>query len=298
MVQMRRHTLRPDQVHRLRHEGEAAASRYPALLAEAERIATSVMHGTHGRRRPGSGETFWEYRHHQREDGAAAIDWRRSAMSDQLFVRETEWEAANAIYLWRDGSEGMALGSGQRSCKRDRAAVCLIALASLLVRGGERIGVLGETGPARSSRKALEICSHSLVMGPGAAGVVEAPDMPRHARIVLASDFLQPVETWQVRLAGLKALNAKGILLRIIDPAEEDFPFKGRTRFQDPGAADDLLFGRAEAAREDYQALWADHGLALREMARKSGFTLIEHRTDRPATQAVMALYQAISGQV
>ena len=111
--------------------------------------------------------------------------------------------------------------------------------------------------------------------------------MPRHARLVLASDFLQPIETWQSRLSALKALNCHGIMLRIIDPAEEDFPFKGRTRFQDPGLRDDLLFGRAESAREDYQELWRDHSSAL---------TLIEHRTDRPATQAVMALYQAISG--
>jgi len=91
----------------LRREAEQAASRFPALLAEAEQVAASIAHGVHGRRRAGSGETFWEYRHHRPEDGARAVDWRRSARGDHFYVRETEWEAANAVYLWRDGSAGM-----------------------------------------------------------------------------------------------------------------------------------------------------------------------------------------------
>lgn len=298
MVQIHSHKIRSGLDRSLRHKGEDAAARYPALLSEAERIAASVIHGTHGRRQPGSGETFWEYRHHQKEDSAASIDWRRSARSDQYFVRETEWEAANAVYLWRDGQPGMALGSDKAQSKRDRAAVCLIAMASLLIRGGERISVLGETGPARSGRKALEICSYTLAMGKGAPASVEAPDLPRHSRVILASDFLEPPETWSARLGALKTTGAQGVLLRMIDPAEDDFPFAGRTLFKDPETRGDLLLGRAEQARDTYRTLWDDHGQTLARMARQHGFTLITHRTDRPATQAVMSLYQAISGLV
>ncbi|MFP4519766.1 MAG: DUF58 domain-containing protein, partial [Oceanicaulis sp.] len=154
------------QFSTLRRSAEAAASRFPALLAEAERIAASVAHGVHGRRKPGAGETFWEYRHHRPEDGAAGVDWRRSGRGDQLFVRETEWEAANAVLLWRDGAPGMSAGSPGLSSKRDRAAVCLMATASLLVRGGERIAALGETGRARMGRAGLELTGRALADGP------------------------------------------------------------------------------------------------------------------------------------
>lgn len=289
---------RPDsaKTETLRREAETAASRFPALLAEAGHIAASVVHGTHGRRRPGTGETFWEYRHYRHEDAASVIDWRRSARGDQLFVRETEWEAANAVYLWRDGSPGMALGSPGLALKRDRAAVCLMALASLLGQGGERIAALGETGRARSGRTGLELTMHALAEGPGAPRSVEAPDLPRHARVVLASDFLDPAETWAARLSALTAAGAEGVLLRIVDPAEEDFPFTGRTRFKDPARGGDLVFGRAESARDAYRRLWSEQGEAIQALARRAGFTLITHRSDRPASSAVLALYQAVAG--
>jgi len=281
----------------LRRDAEAAAARFPALLAQAERIAASVAHGVHGRRRAGSGETFWEYRHHRPEDGARGVDWRRSARGDHLFVRETEWEAANAVHLWRDGGAGMEAGSRGLPSKRDRAAVCLIALASLLVRGGERIAALGETGRARSGRVGLDLAGRALADGPGAVRHVEAPDLPRHARVVLAGDFLDPPETWGARLSALTGAGAGGALLRIVDPAEEDFPFEGRTRFKPAGGGGPLLFGRAQDARTAYRRAWAEHGAALGAIARRAGFQLVTHRTDRPAASAVLALYLAIAGE-
>ncbi|PWE16726.1 DUF58 domain-containing protein [Marinicauda salina] len=283
---------------RLRHEAERAAAALPPLLAEAERIAASVAHGVHGRRKPGTGETFWEYRRYSHEDPASSIDWRRSARGDHLFVRETEWEAANAVFLWRDGSPGMALGSPGLPTKRDRAAVCLIAIAALLSRGGERVAALGETGRARSGRTGLEIAAAALAQGPGDPVSVEAPALPRHARVVLASDFLDPPETWAARLKRLSEAGAQGALLRIVDPAEEDFPFEGRTRFLSPGGGgESLLFGRAESAREAYHEVWRRHGAALEDVARTAGWTLITHRTDRPAASAVLALHQSLAGE-
>ncbi len=280
----------------LRLEAERAAAGLPALLAEADRIASSVAFGVHGRRAPGAGETFWEYRRHRREDGAAAVDWRRSAKGDELFVRETEWEAANAVLLWRDGRANMAPASSRElRSKRDAAAVCLIALASLLHRGGERLAVIGETGPARPGKPAFERVAAALANGPGETEAVEAPDLPSHARVVLASDFLDPPETWAARLDALAARRAGGALLRIVDPSEEDFPFQGRTRFEAPGGADGLLFGRAEEARKAYRERWAEHGEALARLARRRGWRLVTHRTDKPAASAVMALHQALA---
>ncbi len=281
----------------LRREAEQAAARFPALMAQAERIAASVALGAHGRRRAGTGETFWEYRRHRPEDGATAVDWRRSARGDQLFVRETEWEAANAVHLWRDGAPGMQAGSPRLQTKQDRAAVCLMAVASLLVRGGERIAALGETGRARSGKVGLEQVGRALADGRGAASDVEAPDLPRHSRVVLASDFIDPPETWERRLAAFNSLQARGVLLRIIDPSEEDFPFEGRTRFTPPAGGDPMLFGKAEEARKAYGDIWSRHGGQLRALARRAGWRLITHRTDRPAAAAVLALHQALSGE-
>ena len=129
---------------RLRQRAEQLAGTLPPLLAKAERVASTLAQGVHGRRRVGTGETFWQFRRYQTGDAAQQIDWRQSAKSQKLFVREHEWEAAQSVWLWRDGSASMRYRSEPALAeKRERASLLLLALASLLVRGGERIALLG-----------------------------------------------------------------------------------------------------------------------------------------------------------
>ena len=83
-------TLAPD----LRARAEALGQTLPPLLAAAEHLAATVTLGEHGRRRPGMGDDFWQYRPARAGDALRLIDWRRSARSDQAFVQEREWQAA------------------------------------------------------------------------------------------------------------------------------------------------------------------------------------------------------------
>jgi uncharacterized protein (DUF58 family) len=90
-----------------RHETDAAlnlAGRMPRLVLEARRVAATLSHGIHGRRRSGIGETFWQFRPFVTGEAAQRVDWRRSARDDRLYVREREWEAAQNVWLWIDRS--------------------------------------------------------------------------------------------------------------------------------------------------------------------------------------------------
>src|SRR5712672_4009089 len=83
------------------------AARVPRLILEARRVASTVIHGLHGRRRAGSGENFWQFRRFMSGEPAARVDWRRSARDDHLYVREHDWEAAHTVWLWPDRSPSM-----------------------------------------------------------------------------------------------------------------------------------------------------------------------------------------------
>src|SRR6185312_2640732 len=78
----------------LQDEAEALSAALPPLMVDAERLASAVSLGIHGRRKAGMGESFWQFRRFRAEDPSAAIDWRQSAKSQHLFVREREWEVA------------------------------------------------------------------------------------------------------------------------------------------------------------------------------------------------------------
>ena len=281
----------------LRRRAQHLAAGYPALLAEAERVAAVVAQGVHGRRRPGQGETFWQYRNYRSSDSANQIDWRRSARGDQVFVRENEWEAANTVYFWRDGSEGMNWSSSKKlPTKQNRASVLCMAMTSLLMRAGERCAVMGESERARTGRIGQERISRRLALSEGPTRNLDA-DIPAYARLVIASDFLEAPDVWRQRIARLSGRPAKGILLHVIDPAEREFPFKGRVQLRIPGLSklEPILVGRAEKAREEYQAKFTAHCEALDRTASRLGWPVIRHYTDKPANAALTALYTAMA---
>ena len=102
----------------------------------------------HGRRRAGIGETFWQFRPFVAGESTTGIDWRRSARDDRIYIREREWEAAHTVAIWIDRSPSMGFISNLAlQSKSDRALVLGLAAADLLVRGGERVSLLGLTRP-------------------------------------------------------------------------------------------------------------------------------------------------------
>jgi uncharacterized protein (DUF58 family) len=179
---------------RLRDSAEQIAAGLPPLLVAAERLASVISLGVHGRRKSGMGENFWQFRRFQAEDASTAIDWRQSAKSQHLFVREREWEAAEAVWLWRDGSAGMRFKSDFADTRKiDRASVLALALGSLLIRGGERIALYGDGRAPSSGRAALNRIAHELIEQQ--ADEALPPDAPvsKNSSFVWFSDFLSPL---------------------------------------------------------------------------------------------------------
>ena len=260
-------------------------------MVAAERLAASVSLGIHGRRRAGMGESFWQFRRYQNED-AARIDWRQSAKSQNLYVREREWEAAQTVWLWRDGGAGMRFASGSVS-KMERAELLLLALAALLVRGGERVGFLGGEERPTASRVALMRIAHTLLDKPLQARALPQPaQVARGSELVWLGDFLEPAALDTIH--ALAHAGFTGHLVRIVDPAEEDFPYNGRARFESMRGDDALLFGRAESVRESYRARFRAHGEEVAATALKLGWTITTHRTDHAPLSALIALHAAI----
>ena len=283
----------------VRHEAEKAASQFPAMLLEAERIAQSVSAGLHGRRRAGPGETFWQHRPYAFGDAVSSIDWRQSARaSSRLYVRQNEWEAAAAAYLWRDPSHSLDYASHKDwPTKRRRADILLTALTILLSQAGERIGLLAETRRPFQGRTAPERMLEALNLDAfdDATGAPPAAATPAGARIVMASDFFTAPEDVARAVAALAASGAKGVLLQICDPAEEEFPFEGRVEFRDPESHDRLVFGETGSLAGAYKEKFAAHRAALQSIAQKNGWSFLAHRTDRPPQTALLALFAALA---
>ena len=285
----------------LRDRAEEAASVLPPLLIAAERVAMTVAQGVHGRRRVGQGETFWQFRQYQPGDAASRIDWRESAKSQRLYVRETEWEAAQSVWLWRDASASMDYSSAEYltgaewPTKRDRAELLLVALASLLVRGGERLTLLGSGIAPMNGRIALSRVVEMIDRNPTADSLPAFEPLPRAGQLVLIGDFLSPLETVNVAVTRFAAAGLKGHMLQVSDPAEEDLPFDGRIRFAGVEEREEVVISRVESIRGDYSNRFQRHREGLAAIAGTVGWSLGFHRTDRPPHVALLALFAVLS---
>ena len=243
----------------------------PRLVLEARRIAASVYHGVHGRRRAGPGENFWQYRRFLDGEPANRVDWRRSARDNVLFVREREWEAAHTIWIWPDCSPSMLFTSDPKIApKRDRALVLGFALGELLVRGGERVGIPTLMRPT-ATRNVIERMADTLIHFSG-----EPPSLPplfhpgSRDEIAILGDLWSPTSDVTARIAALAANGAGGHVVQIVDSAEETFPYNGRIEFEEPEGGGSITIGRAEAWAADFVAKVALHRAAIR-MPRRRG---------------------------
>lgn len=281
-----------------RREAEEAARRLPPLLVAAERVAATVAAGVHGRRRVGTGESFWQFRRYADGDAAERIDWRQSAKSRHLYVRETEWEAAESVLLWRDRSASMEFRSARGlPTKRARADLLAMALAVLLVRGGEQVALIDERplgGAFALARMADRLGREEALAG---RALPQPAPLPRHAMLVLFGDFLDPPETVRATIAGFAARGIGGTLVQVLDPAEEDLPYDGRVMFTGLEGERALTMPRVEAVREAYRQRLAAQRAELSAATGAVGWRFLGHRTDRPPHAALLALHAAIGAR-
>ncbi|MFL9827752.1 DUF58 domain-containing protein [Rhodoplanes sp. SY1] len=272
------------------------AALMPRLVLEARRVAATVIHGLHGRRRAGPGENFWQYRRFVSGESSARVDWRRSARDEHLYVREREWEAAHTVWIWPDRSPSMAFRSRLATdSKLERALVMALALGEVLVQGGERVGIPGLM-PVTANRNVIDRMVQAFLHDAAERASLPPAFSPSPlSEVLVLADLWSPIGEIRQTLARLSAAGAHGHVVQIVDPAEETFPYSGRVEFVEPEGFGAVTAGRAEAWRDDYTARIALHRSQIRAETDRIGWSFVIHRTDRPATDLMLQLHARLS---
>jgi uncharacterized protein (DUF58 family) len=280
----------------LRAQAEALAAPLPALLAEARHLAATVVLGEHGRRRPGMGMDFWQYRPAMPGDDARAIDWRRSARADGAFVQDKEWQTAQTVMIWVDRGRAMEFSSTPTfPTKAHRARLLALASAILLVKGGERVGMGADGLPPRRGPAMLDRIAG--VLGDDRPDEYAAPDtqgMPPRSRALFVSDFLGDPAPLERAVTEAADRGIAGALLQVLDPQEEAFPFEGRTIFESMGGSLRHETLKAGDLRQRYLDRLAERKDRLTALARATGWMFTTHHTDAAPARALLWLRAAL----
>lgn len=279
-------------------EADQQAAKLPDLLVSAENLASTVLSGVHGRRRAGQGDDFWQYRPQTAGDLLRDIDWRRSARGDQTYIRQRELQLAQSVGIWVDSSATLRYAS-QKSLptKAQRSRVLGLAAGIVMLRSGERVGLAHKSLPPRRSPLQRQALAEALALDVDSE--FDVPDikvLPAYSRVIFLSDFLAPIDILQTTVCDAANKGIKGVLVQVLDPAEEDFPFRGRTIFQSVFGSMKHETQKASDLRDRYLDRLAQRRDALSQLARRVGWHFGQHRTDNSALSALLWMYQAIEG--
>ena len=281
-----------------RARAEEEASRLPPLLARAEHLAGTVLLGEHGRRRAGLGDDFWQYRPLMPGDTYRSIDWRRSGRADAQYVRDREWQIAQSVMLWVDRAASMRFSSSaELPQKADRARLLGLAVAILLNRGGERVGLTGFTlPPRRGTEQMMRLAEFFADVDAEDYATPEARGMIPHARAVFISDFLGDFDAVEAALIKAADRGVRGVLLQVLDPSEETFPFRGRTIFESVGKSLAHETLKANDLRGRYLERLAERKDRLMQIARATGWHYECHHTSDSPQSALLWIWRALDG--
>jgi uncharacterized protein (DUF58 family) len=181
-----------------------------------------------------------------------------------------------------------------RESKLDRTLTIAFALAEVLVEAGERVGLPGLTRPT-GSRAVIERMAEAIIHDPR-----ERPSLPvgfapaMLSEVVVLSDLWSPIADVRATLTQLSSNGSQGHLVQVVDPAEETFPYSGRIEFTEPETGVQITAGRAENWRADYETRLKQHRADLAAEAKRLGWSFTIHRTDRPASELLLALHGRI----
>ena len=267
-----------------------AGRAYPHLLADAKRAA-ALLPGGHGRKRPGTGDEFWQFRPARDGDPARSIDWRCSARYDGQFVREKEWRVANSIHFWADRSASMTFAGNRKSqSKADRACLLALAASILLVRAEERVG-LAEHASGTGWRQIERMATALLTFDTVEYGIPPIMELRRGSLVVLISDFLGPWEQIEDSLRSISGREVSGILIQIVDPVEEKFPFDGRTVFESMAGSVTFETKRARGLRDGYLERFKLRDARIGDLASGLGWLRLRHSTADSVNSGLLWMY-------
>ncbi|ENN94430.1 DUF58 domain-containing protein [Bartonella vinsonii] len=265
-------------------------AKMPSFLLQARRIANTLITGWHGQRKRGNGENFWQFRPYVEGESITRIDWRRSARDEHTYLRENEWQTTQTVWLCPDQSASMHYCSRfSKISKGDYAIILTLILASLLTHSGEHIAIPTLMPPTRTSnvleRTALALANHQ-----NENPFANFSTLTRFSHAIIISDFLDHPEKIIKHLTLLSTKQVTAHLIEIADPAEENFPYTGRTEFFDPETKEKHIFGKAENLRNHYCKLYQARRQELANFCARQGWTYHVRRTNQPFTETILHL--------
>ena len=209
-----------------------------------------------------SGIEFSDLRQYQTSDDASRIDWKNSAATEELYVKEYEEEKDLDVFIILDASDSMMFGTADK-LKSEYAAIVAAALAYASIDMGINVGfgiygddelvMLPDGGQAQYQKILTEVTRFDNYGGE--FNLEDALDsvvgqIKENTSIFLISDFLGVEGSWKSKMlvASKKFRHVLNIMVR--DLRDYKLPEAGNFRFEDISGDGQLVVNTSKVKEE------------------------------------------------
>ncbi len=271
----------------------------PLILAEirglelqARLVVEGYLSGQHRSPHHGFAVEFAQHREYAPGDDVKHVDWKVFGRTERYYLKQYEQDTNLVCWLLVDSSQSMAYGSGPIR-KYDYAGMAAASLAYLIAQQADSVGLAVFDAQVRKflrpggQQSHLKEVIRALTDGPSAAPTRLGPvlhEIAGRARqrglVMLFSDLFDDVPSILSGLQHLRYDRHEVVVFQILDPAEEDFPFEGATKFRGLEIPAELLTD-PRGLRAGYMKELNAFRDELRRGCRRLNIDLVPLRTDQ-----------------
>ncbi len=279
----------------------AAVAKLGGLHVRARAVVEGFVAGLHRSPDKGFSGAVAEHRPYIAGDPLKSVDWKVFAKSDRYYVKEFEEETNLRAYLVVDASASMGYGSAGATTKFDYARTLAAALAYLMLRQQDSVGLLlfdreiRKFVPPRSAGKHLHVLLNELEHAAPAAETALAATLHRLADrvkrrglVILLSDLFEEPDEVLRGLRHFRHERHEVVVFHVLDAAEREFGFGREAIFRDLETSREMLVQPWEI-RDEYRknvAAWIEK---LRFRCREMGVDYVGMHTETPYDTALLA---------
>ena len=219
-------------------------ARLGTLQLRTRSVVEGLLSGLHRSPHQGQSVEFAEHKEYAPGDDLRRIDWKAYGKFDRFYVKQFEHETNLRAFLLLDASASMGYRGPEGLTKLEYAATAAAALAYLLVRQQDAVGLVIARGdeirylPPRAHVghfSAVLAMLEGLAPG-GRTDLARAADFVaekarRRAAVFLFSDLFDFAPGALSRIVDLRRMKNEVSVFHILDPWELEFPFEDATRF-------------------------------------------------------------------
>ena len=274
-------------------------ARFGRLEVVARLVVEGFMIGQHKSPFKGSSIEFVEHRQYYPGDEIRHIDWRAYGKTGKYYIKEYEDETNLRCWLLLDASGSMAY-AGSTVSKFEYARYLVASLGHLLLSQRDATGLVTwdsrvreRIEPAASPGNLRRIMQVLESTEPGGetsmAGVLAdlLPTLKRRSLIFIVSDCFDDVDQLMAALKQFRHAKHEVILLRIVTPEEEDFPFTGSTQFRSLERQNHRVVVDPHQLRAHYLKRYAEFSSSLEKRTAGAGIDFETFRTTAPVQKSL-----------